>query len=185
MSEYIKSKNPVKYEIRKASIDDIDEIVDVYNDVIDYVTTLPFVCRWKRGVYPTYESASKAISEQSLFVLSISGKIVASVILNNEYTKTYDKADWGIDVDYDDIIVVHTVAVHPNYLKLGLGKAITMYSIEYARSLNKKAIRLDAAKENIPANALYISCGFVHVATVDLEFGVEGFKWSELYQIVF
>ena len=173
-----------EYEIRKAVIDDIDEVTEKYNDVIDYVTQLPFICRWEKGVYPTYETALKAITEESLFVLVIDGKIAASAVLNNEYTKTYDKADWGIDLSYDDIIVLHTVAVHPSYLKLGLGRAITMFSVEYAKSLNKKAVRLDAAQQNIPANALYRSCGFTHVATVDLEFGVEGFKWSELYQIL-
>lgn len=48
-----------------------------------------------------------------------------------------------IHLDAEDILVIHTFAVHPAYLKKGIGKKIMDFIIEHSKAMNIKAIRLD------------------------------------------
>ena len=110
------------------------------------------------------------------------GRIIGSIILNHEPETVYYNINWKIVSDYCDIFVIHTFAIHPDYMKLGIGKALIDFAVEYSLQSNIKSIRLDVYENNIPAINLYKKCGFQYIDTVDLGLGNYGLNWFKLYE---
>lgn len=166
----------------RGTIEHIDEIELLYNKLNDYLEMHINYPGWKKGIYPIRENAVEGISEGNLFIAKYLDKIVGSVILSHKPEAAYEKAAWLIDADYDDIIVIHTLVVHPDYIHCGVGKAIMDFAVEYSSGIQAKSIRLDVYEGNIPAIHLYEKCGFTYINTVDLGLGNYGLNWFKLYE---
>lgn len=167
-------------EIVKGTKYDIEELESLYNDLNDYLASNINYPGWLKGIYPIREDAVSGIEQGNLYVIRDENCIAGSLILNHIPESGYSNADWGIDLDYKDIIIVHTLAVHPEYLKKGVGKKLLEFIIKYSGELNIKAIRLDVFEKNIPAISLYKKYGFQYITTMD--FGYREHGDFELYQ---
>lgn len=163
---------------------DIEELEQLYNDLIAYLVTGMNYPGWKKDVYPTRIDAEKGIHNRNLYTAKHDGKIIGTIILSHEPEPAYKEVQWKIDTDYNDIFVIHTLAVHPLYLKAGIGKKLIDFSIEQAVDQNIKSLRLDVYEKNLPAIHLYEKCGFQYIATVDLGYGEYGLDWFKLYEML-
>lgn len=170
--------------IEKATAADIDELEDLYDTLNDYLAANVNYPGWMKGVYPIREDAEAGIRKEKLYVAREGGRIAGAVILNHEPEEAYHGAPWGSEDDYDNLFVIHTFAVHPNYLKRGVGRKLLDYSLELAKRNRIKAVRLDVYEKNEPAIHLYESCGFRYVDTVDLGYGNYGLDWFKLYELI-
>lgn len=129
------------------------------------------------------QNAIDGVTQSNLYVARYDGKIIGSLILSHKPEPAYDKAKWKFESDdYSDVFVVHTFAVHPNFLKCGVGKALMDFSIEYGNKSHAKSIRLDVYEKNMPAIKLYEKCGFKYIDTVDLGLENYGLNWFRLYE---
>ncbi len=169
-------------EIVKGTKCDIEKIESLYNDLNDYLAIRINYPGWIKGIYPIREDAVLGIEEGNLYVIKEGNIIAGSIILRHTPEKAYSKADWGVELDYNDISVVYTLVVHPDYLKKGIGRRLIEFAIQYSKELNMKAIRLDVFEKNIPAISLYKKYGFQYIDTVDLGYGNYGLDRFELYQ---
>lgn len=170
--------------IEKGNKADIDELARLYDDLNDYLASGINYPGWKKGLYPIRQDATNGIEKGELYVARQSDKIIGSIILNHKAETGYHKVNWMIDADYSDILVVHTLVVHPLYLKNGIGKKLMEFAIELAKNEHMKSIRLDVYEKNTPAIKLYESCGFLYVATVDLGLSCYGLDYFRLYEKV-
>jgi GNAT superfamily N-acetyltransferase len=161
---------------------DIDELEQLYNELNDFLEKEVNYPGWKKEVYPVRQNAIDGVKHGDLFVAKHDGKIIGSVILSHEPELAYYKARWELESDYSDVLVVHTFAVHPKFLKCGVGKALMDFSIEYGIKAKAKSIRLDVNEGNLPAIRLYEKCGFKYIDTVDLGLGNYGLHWFRLYE---
>jgi ribosomal protein S18 acetylase RimI-like enzyme len=161
---------------------DIDELEQLYNDLNDHLAKGVNYPGWKKHIYPVRQNAIDGVKQGTLFVLKHNGKILGSVILNHEPVPAYYKVKWQYEFDYSDVFVIHTFAVHPKFLKCGVGKALMDFSIEQGIKGQAKSIRLDVYESNIPAIKLYEKCGFKYIDTVDLGLGNYGLNWFKLYE---
>lgn len=168
--------------IKKACVENIDEIAELYDSLNDYLATAVNYPGWKKGVYPTREDAEKGIMEGSLYSAWYCGKIAGSIILNHEPENGYYTVDWNVKENYSKIYVIHTLAVHPDYLKRQIGSGLLGFSIEQAKRDGMKALRLDVYERNLPAIKLYEKYGFTYVATADLGYGSYGLENFRLYE---
>lgn len=168
--------------IEKGTLQDVDELKKLYDDLNDFLTFNTNFPGWKKNVYPTRDTAVEGIEEGSLFVARSEGKIVGTVILRHRPESAYAQANWHTDLDYRNIIVLYTFAVHPEYLNKHVGKQIMDFVLKYAEQCKIKAIRLDVYQKNIPAIKLYESCGFQYIDTVDLGYSEYGLDLFRLYQ---
>ena len=109
----------------------------------------------------------EGIRTKSLYVATYEGKIIGTVIYLSEQGQAYQDVDWQIDFDVP-VIVIHILAVHPDYFGCGVGKALLDYAVYFGKKQGKKAIRLDTYEENLPAVRLYEKCGFQERGKVDL-----------------
>ncbi len=161
---------------------DIDELEQLYNDLNDHLAKGVNYPGWLKDIYPVRQDAIHGVKNGNLYVAKHNGKIIGSVILSHEPEPAYFKAKWEFESDYSDVYVVHTFAVHPEFLKCGVGKAIMDFSIKQSIKLKAKSIRLDVYEGNIPAISLYEKCGFKYIDTVDLGLGIHGLNWFKLYE---
>jgi hypothetical protein len=58
----------------------------------------------------------------------------------------------------------------------------TLYESTSTKKENCLSIRLDVVKGNIPAEKLYLKCGFQYIDTVSLGYEEFGLPWYDLYE---
>lgn len=178
----LKVRKVIIMKIEKGNLDDLDEIECLYNDTADYLENHINYPGWRKGIYPDRETAVTGIKEDNLFVVKDGKHIIGSFILSHKPEAGYSHVNWKVDLEYRDIFVVYTFAVHPLYSKQGVGKAMLEFMIQYSRDKNMKALRLDVYEKNTPAIALYKKFGFQYITTVDLGYGEFGLDKFEIYQ---
>ncbi|WP_026881821.1 GNAT family N-acetyltransferase [Clostridium akagii] len=161
---------------------DIDELEQLYNDLNDHLAKGVNYPGWIKDIYPVRQNAIDGVENGNLYVSKYNGKIIGSIILSHEPEPEYYKAKWQFESDYSDVFVVHTFAVHHEFMKCGVGKALIDFSIEHSIKSKAKSIRLDVYEGNIPAIRLYEKCGFKYIDTVDLGLGNHGLNWFKLYE---
>ncbi|MGN0203970.1 MAG: GNAT family N-acetyltransferase [Coprococcus sp.] len=168
--------------IRKGTQEDIDEVAALYDALTDYLEKHVNYPGWRKGIYPAREDAVSGIGEDNLFVAVENGRIAGTVILRHAPEEAYALADWHNQLEYKDIFVIYTFALHPDFLHQGLGKQMMSFIIDYAAHMNMKALRLDVYETNAPAIQLYEEFGFEYIDTVDLGYSAYGLNWFKLYQ---
>ena len=105
---------------RKAEKVDFYKIRSLYWNLIDQDQDDPSFPHWKKGIHPSDEMILDSIDKGDLYVLADGEKIAACVIANDEKVEGYADAPW--QVDSDDIIILHVLAVHPEYRGKGLAR---------------------------------------------------------------
>ena len=94
----------------------------------------------------------------------------------------YADAPWQIDSD--EVIVLHVLAVHPYYRGKGLARRLVENVIEQERKAGKKALRLDVIENNTTAEKLYQKLGFRYIQTKTPYYDVVGEMTFKLYELV-
>jgi len=89
--------------IRIGTMEDIDELEKLYDDLHDYLRSGYNYPGWIKGVYPVKETAETAIADGNRFILKIGNKIAGSIILNHKPEEAYNQANWSIEIDYSEI----------------------------------------------------------------------------------
>ncbi len=179
---HTEEKIEMNFKIEKGTQKDIDELAGLYDDINDFLEQGVNYPGWRKGLYPVRENAIHGLELDCLFVVRGKDKIVGSVILSHEPEHGYEHAAWRYEGSYERIYVIHTLAVHPDYLKLGIGRQLLGFAEEHGLENGMKAIRLDVNVNNIPAISLYESSGYQYIGTVDLGLGEYGLPWFKLYE---
>lgn len=133
----------MKLEIRKGTKADIDELAALYDTLNDYLESHTNYPGWIKGIYPIREDAEQGIEENNLYVALQDNKIAGTIILRHKPEEAYAQVDWHTDLDYQDILVIYTFAVHPHYLHMGIGRQLMEFVLDHATQTNIKAICLD------------------------------------------
>lgn len=171
-------------KVRAAAKEDIKRIVQVYDELCDYLNEHQNYPGWIKGIHPSEEEALQGLKEQALYVALDREIIVGSFVLRHEPEDGYQQAQWLTENDYSKIYVVYMLAVDPKYLRKGVGKALMDFAEEKAAAEKCSSIRLDVVKGNIPAEHLYRKCGFQYVDTVSLGYEQYGLPEYDLFEKV-
>ena len=117
--------------IRKADANDIQRITEIYKNVIHSDTNMT---RWSEDVYPTADTARKALARGDLFVYEddAAGRVLATAIINQIQGDAYSKCSWRFSAADNEVMVLHTLAVDPEASHKGIGKQILKFYEEYA-----------------------------------------------------
>ena len=172
-----------RFVVEKGNRSDVDELAELYDALNDHFASRINYPGWIKGIYPIRDTAEKAIAEGSLFVCREGGDLAGSVVLNHVPEAAYAKTVWPTRAEYDEIVVVRTLAVHPRCFKKGVALRLLKFAENYAVGHEQKAIRLDVFTGNTPAIALYEKFGFRYVDTVDLELGIPELQYFRLYEL--
>ena len=161
--------------IRKAYMDDLDRIEEIYNEIHTEIEEGRARIGWIRGVYPTRSDAEESIRRREMFVLEESGRVVAAGRINQYQGPEYDGAVWSFDADPDDVMVLHTLVVSPKCKGRGHGRSFAAFYEDYARKCGCSVLRIDTNAINIPARALYKKLGYAEACIIPTSFnGIDG-----------
>lgn len=157
--------------IRKAVLQDIDQVEKSYTELLLYEQKHKAYTVWKLGVYPVRETAEKSLADDTLYVMELENKICASMIINQVQPEEYNDIAWKYNVQSDEVFVIHLLCVRPSKSGYGIGKAMVQFAIEEGKRLNCKTVRLDTGSQNIPAISLYKKLGFELAETKTMNIG--------------
>lgn len=135
-------------------------------------------------MYPTRNEAETGVNSGTLYVAKRDDVIAGTIILNHRPEPAYADADWSFESDYSDVLVVHTLAVHPNYHGEGVGQTLMEFAVDQAICLGMRAIRLDTYAYNLPAVRLYEKNGFRCTGIIDLGFGEYGLHTYKAFELL-
>ena len=167
---------------RKAEKEDFYKIRSLYWTLIDQEQDEPSFPHWKKGIHPSDGMIQDSINTGQLYVLSDGDEIAACVIANDEKVDGYADAPW--QVDSDEVMVLHVLAVHPDHRGKGLARRLVENVIEQGRKARKKVLRLDVIENNTTAEKLYQKLGFRYIQTKRLYYDVVGEMTFKLYERV-
>ena len=167
---------------RKAEKEDFDKVRSLYWTLIDREQDDPSFPHWKKGIHPSDEMIRNSIDKEELYVLADGDTVAACVIANGEKVDGYLDVPWQIDSE--EVIVLHVLAVHPDQRGKGLARRLVENVIEVERTAGKKAVRLDVIENNVAAEKLYQKLGFQYIQTKTLYYDVVGEMTFKLYELV-
>ncbi len=120
--------------IRRARAEDVDAAARIYEALLDREEAGQGATNWKRGVYPTRETARRAQEAGWLYVREDgAGGICASMILNHEQPPCYLGADWRVPAAPENVLVLHTLCVDPACAGRGLGREMVRFALSHLR----------------------------------------------------
>lgn len=147
--------------IRKATAADLDGVTEIYDAILNREErTGKHYTNWQRGLYPTRDTARRALEAGTLFVDERGGEIAAAANLNGVQPTEYINIPWAFPADRDEVLVIHTLVVHPLMYGRGVARRFVAFAEGYAAGLGKTAIRLDTYEGNEPAKAMYPKLGY-------------------------
>ncbi len=118
--------------IRKANLQDISSIAEIYDGICDAQAEGKMVVSWIKGVYPTEDTALAALERDDLFVMDENGNIVGTAVINQKQMDSYYNADWKFPAEDKEVMVLHTLAISPEFGRKGYGSEFVKYYEEYA-----------------------------------------------------
>ena len=171
-------------QIVQAKEAQFDEVRLFYYSVIDAMRDAEFRPGWEKDIYPSPEMLREALQKGWLYLGYAEGSLASAMILNHEYNESYDNYQWKTQASGKEILVIHTLGVHPDHSRRGFGKEMVGFAIDHARALGCKAMRLDVLSGNLPAEKLYPSMGFHYLATLNMYYEDTGWTDFRLYELV-
>lgn len=168
--------------IRNATYEDMDNVLNLYKDLIEKIKDDEHNPEWIYNVYPKECNIVNSIKSNELYVGEIDSNIVSSMVLNTTANKGFENIKWKLDLNYDEVYVIHLLAVHPDYSKRGFGKKMVEYSFKKAEENSIKSIRLSIVKRNLPIERFYNKFGFKYISSMEVYDEDRGHKFFKVYE---
>ncbi|AWI03445.1 N-acetyltransferase [Clostridium drakei] len=141
--------------MRKAVIEDTKEIMQIIKETIAEMRTYNNT-QWDEN-YPQEKDFMKDIQKGDLYVAEREGKLVAFVCINKVEPVEYNGLNWSLK---EECMVVHRMAVNPNYRRSGIGTELMKFVDELALANNIRYLKTDTYSINTKMNALFKKCGY-------------------------
>jgi GNAT superfamily N-acetyltransferase len=103
------------------------------------------------------------VRDAEVFVACVDDKIVGGITFVADSTSPL--SEW----DDAGASGIRMLAIAPEAQGMGLGRALTEFTLERSRTLGKKRMLLHSASFMAPAHKLYESMGFVRLPEIDFE----------------
>ena len=139
--------------IRQATVDDTAALVDTLTEAADWVERLDGTTMWVEGELERARVSDEAAAGQFV-VAEADGRIVGAIRFQLE-----DRLFWP-DLDGSDSAFVHRLAVRRTHAGRGISTELLQWSVDRARSLGKRYLRLDCDADRMRLRALYERFGF-------------------------
>ena len=160
---------------RKASWDDLDAIVRIYDKSHDAEEAGLTTTGWLWEVYPVRPVAEASLERGDMYVAEAGGEVVATGVINQIQVDVYADCDWVYKGPDDDVSVLHTLAVDPDARGMGIGPAFVRFWEDLARSDSCSILRIDTNARNKRARAMYAKLGYIETDIVPTVFnGIPG-----------
>ena len=168
--------------IRLAGEDEFETARAFYHRITDALADTPYGPGWKKDIYPDPQMLKEALAKGQLYLLEIDGKTEGAMIVNSDTNEAYETFCWQHSWRPDEVLVIHALGVHPSVGRKGYAKQMVRFVLTMAAQQQKKAVRLDVLKGNVPAEHLYPGLGFVYEGELPMYYEDTGETMYELYE---
>lgn len=163
--------------IRLAEERDLDRVDALYRELLDREETVRHT-NWQKDLYPTLAHARAAFEQGTLYVGEEDGALFGCVILNQVQPPEYGRIQWNFQAGPEEVMVIHTLCIHPDFAGRGKGKEFVRFCEEHARTKGWPVIRLDTYEGNFPACRLYEGLGYSYAG--ETRFHFQSVIWETL-----
>ena len=151
-------------EIRKTTLDDLDEVMTIYEKARQFMRAHNNLTQWSGG-WPAREQIEKDIAQGTSYVCTNSGKIAGVMCFFIGNDPTYAVIENGEWLSDDAYAVVHRIASNGEFK--GTGSFMMQWAFE-----NYGNVRVDTHEDNyVMQNMLkklgYTYCGIIRLANGD------------------
>lgn len=155
--------------IRRSTEQDIAGVAEIYGKILEREPDNPMT-GWKKGIYPTEQTALEAHRNGELFVMVAGRELVAAAIINHKQVREYADCEWSFSARDDEILVLHTLVVDPG--QSGKGYATDFVRFYEAEGVQRdcRVLRLDTNAINAAARKLYQKLGYREAGIVSCDF---------------
>ena len=161
--------------IRMATFGDLCRISDIYERIHEMEQAGRYTTGWIKGVYPTRQTARDAITCGSMYVMERSGTLVAAGKIDHIQPPSYTDINWSIPAVEHEVLVLHTLVVHPDYSGQGIAKTFIRAYENMAAEKGCTCLRIDTNARNTRARSLYKRLGYTERGIIPCCFnGIEG-----------
>lgn len=169
--------------IRQAVKDDLPAISALYEAVLDGAAAQgSHYLNWRRGVYPTAETARQAIEAGELYVGEDAQMLWGAVVVNGTQSPEYAQGAWTFPADTAEVGVLHTLCVHPEARGQGRAGELVRFGEALCRTQGRRVMRLDTWAGNIPGLRLYPSLGYTPIEQVEMRLAAEETARMQLFE---
>ena len=161
--------------IRPATPGDIAAVAHIYDAIHTAEEQGLSTIGWIRGVYPTQQTAEASLARGDLFVAEADGQVVGAAIINQQQVDVYQGAPWQYPAPDEQVMVLHTLVIHPQTAGHGYGTQFVAFYEAHARAHGCPFLRMDTNARNTAARALYKKLGYAEIGIVPCVFnGIDG-----------
>lgn len=174
---------------RKATTEDIDAIVTIYDHIHDAEEAGVTTTGWSRSIYPKMETAEAALERDDIYVCELTeeeaarsgadrcclNNIAATAIINKIQVDVYAEVEWEKQAADEEVLVLHTLVVEPKLRFGGIGREFIKFYEQCAREQGCTELRIDTNARNAIARRFYAGLGYKEVGMVPTVFnGIPG-----------
>lgn len=141
--------------IRKATMEDVKDIMKIIEQTIAEMNAYNNT-QWNEN-YPQEKDFINDIQKGDLFVVERKDKLAGFVCINKVEPGEYDGLSWTLN---EKNMVVHRMAVNPEYRRSGIGTKLMKFADEFALKNSIRYLKTDTYSLNTKMNALFKKCGY-------------------------
>ena len=167
-------KKDVETHMKLTLAKDFDAVKAGYFDVIARTPDIGRHARWVYGLHPSDELLQAYIASGEMYAYMDGGVLAGLAAIVMHQDQDYEAISWAESLAGDQVATLHLFAVCPDYQGKGVGGNMLEAALEIAKKKEKKALRLDALKSNLPARRMYEKAGFSYRGTQVLFAGNTG-----------
>lgn len=151
--------------IRKANLNDLYAIKEVYNIAVKHMNEEGNINQWND--YDSFETGvKKYINDECFYIVLLENEIVGFFALIYGIDKTYNNIRYGEWLNNNEYVTIHKIAV--KYYQKNIASFILNYIINEIKSKNIKNIRIDTHKDNISMQTFLNKKEFIHCGEISI-----------------
>ncbi|MBE1440746.1 GNAT family N-acetyltransferase [Paenibacillus sp. OAS669] len=159
-------RNGQDMQIEQIGDNELDSITELYNDVTRHMRKQG-IDQWDQ-YYPTKPVFQNDLLNGHLYGIRKDWQWIGAVAVNEEQDTAFEGLPW--QDPSGSWMVIHRLAVHPDYQGRGIGKKLLLFAEAEAVKKGYTSIRLDAYSANPSAVGMYEKAGYNRIGEVRYPF---------------
>ncbi|AEU36408.1 GNAT family N-acetyltransferase [Granulicella mallensis] len=152
-------------QIRLATSDDIPNIMQIVRRVVPLMRASGNL-QWDDR-YPNPEVFAQDVQLSQLWVADVDGTLAGMAAITTDQSPEYAQVGWDI---HELAIVVHRIAVDPDFAGRGIAIALMQQAETVARERGIAKLRVDTNTQNQVTQRLFPKLGYTFAGEITLDF---------------
>ena len=148
--------------IRKATLDDIDEIIEITKACASFMIDKG-IYQWN-AYYPNKAAFKNDVLRGELYVIEASKIVVGCVVISTFMDEEYVPISWLTENNQN--IYIHRLAIHPKYQSKGYAQKLMDFAEKFAIENKYTSIRLDTFSQNKRNQKFYELRGYKKLGAI-------------------